>query len=413
MEHMNNSLLVSTWLALLSLLVGCTVGVSEPEPASRPIPTPTMFTYLEPEDAPNTTTGIINSTPVAPTVASLFNIAATLTPRSSSTPYPTLPPYRPVIRQETGVTEFIFDDDLSSGWEILGDAETLIDVSSDLRVYEGERSIAFTPDADFTRLFFTLEEGTEKSYRAEDVIGVSFWLNGGDDFIGLDQLAVAVIGSNDYAYWNPDDDSVEFPSGEWFSETRLYFLGFNDAIPPETWVEVFLRLDTLIYDPLYKYVVGFYLKNDAGYENTLYIDNVSLLLLEETDELVQDSDTNPSSAAETSTSESEQSSGALGGEIQHSAPSDDEGLSLDATTEIEPDAEATPSPTNADDSECIVSTTVPPVEGWELYILQADDVLFNLAVERGVSIEFALSQNCLEVTDIFDIGQQIWLPPPP
>jgi hypothetical protein len=39
--------------------------------------------------------------------------------------------------------------------------------------------------------------------------------------------------------------------------------------------------------------------------------------------------------------------------------------------------------------------------------------VLNLAVERGISIDYILSQNCFEVTDIFNTGQQIWLPTQP
>ena len=63
-----------------------------------------------------------------------------------------------------------------------------------------------------------------------------------------------------------------------FSETRLYFLDIKHTIPPDTWVEVVVWLDQLIYDPPYKYVTGVYIKNDQGFFNTFYVDHVSLLV---------------------------------------------------------------------------------------------------------------------------------------
>ena len=66
-----------------------------------------------------------------------------------------------------------------------------------------------------------------------------------------------------------------------FSETRLYFLGINRDIPPETWVNVEVWLDDLQYDPIYEYVTGFYIKNDEGFGQTFYVDAVRIIMLPE------------------------------------------------------------------------------------------------------------------------------------
>ena len=57
---------------------------------------------------------------------------------------------------------------------------------------------------------------------------------------------------------------------------RLFYnhLGLNDAVPAHTWVQVSFYLNKLIYDPIYKYFTGFYIKNDAGFRGTVYIDDV-------------------------------------------------------------------------------------------------------------------------------------------
>ena len=41
-----------------------------------------------------------------------------------------------------------------------------------------------------------------------------------------------------------------------------------------------VNLDNLTYDPDYKYVTGFYIKNDAGFLQTVYIDDVNLLMID-------------------------------------------------------------------------------------------------------------------------------------
>jgi hypothetical protein len=92
-----------------------------------------------------------------------------------------------------------------------------------------------------------------------------------------------VLGSNSYTYWLANDTSVPTDTtvtveAPLFSETRLYDLHINRAIPPGTWVQVVVWLDDLIYDPEYTYVTGMYIKNNKGFLNTFYIDQVNLLM---------------------------------------------------------------------------------------------------------------------------------------
>jgi hypothetical protein len=79
------------------------------------------------------------------------------------------------------------------------------------------------------------------------------------------------------------DDSVPSPVlGEpAFSETRLYYLDINRTIPPDTWVLIEMWLDELAYEPDYEYVTGFYIKNNEGFAQTYYVDDVQLIMLAE------------------------------------------------------------------------------------------------------------------------------------
>jgi len=119
------------------------------------------------------------------------------------------------------------------------------------------------------------------------VLGVSFWLNSGDAPVRPDDLAVTVVGSDAFPFWIAGDDSVainnpaaneELPT---FSETRLSFLHVDRTLPPQTWIKIEVWLDELLYDPDYTYVTGFYVKNDASFFQTVYIDDVALLLSSE------------------------------------------------------------------------------------------------------------------------------------
>lgn len=378
---MSNRLTRISWFTLLLMLVGCTAAASEPDLAAESLPTPTTFLFFkENENIDATIAPVAAGLEGAPTVASLFSERNTPTPRPSPTPLPTFPPLRPAIARGDVFTATVFDDELNDNWEIVARIGAQIDASSEIRVYKGQRSIAFTPESDFSTLFFAVKPTTTVAYPFQQVLGVNFWINGGDDFIQLDQLAIAVLGSNAYTHWEADDNSVRFPQGESFSETRLYFLGLNRSIPPETWVQVFLPLDTLIYDPEYNHVVGFYLKNDVGFRNTVYVDEVSLIMLEGGESPVL------ATATRTPT--------------PSSTPS--------ATAVAEPTG--TPGATAEPDSAaCVVS----PPAGWERYEIQAGETISSLAVARSVAPNFVISINCLDLSGIISVGQQIWLPPLP
>ena len=106
-----------------------------------------------------------------------------------------------------------------------------------------------------------------------------FWLHSDQDGLALSDLAVTVLGSNAQPTFDPQDHSVRVDAdkGPFFSETRLYYLGFNHAISPDAWVLVEVWLDELPYDPDYVYLTGIYIKNDRDYRGRFYIDDVQLI----------------------------------------------------------------------------------------------------------------------------------------
>lgn len=387
-----------SWLLLLFLVAGCTTTGLDSDNPSESLPKPTTFQFFEerPSIEDNSLNGTQNPTGV-PTVANLFTERNTPTPKPSATPVPTFPPSAataalPADEQADLFDYFIFDDAVNNNWQVVETIGATIDMSSDIRVYDGQRSIAFTPEEDFTSLFFAVTSASNIVFPSEKALAINFWINGGDDYIQLEQLALSVIGSNDYKYWSPNDNSVEFPGGETFSETRLYFLGLNRSIPPNTWVEVNLQLDSLIYDPEYNYVVGFYLKNDLGFRNTVYIDNVKIVLLEELTAL----ETSPAIPSATSTP------------TLTAVP-----LTTTPTTPTQTGtgtAVATPTPTATPQEEaCVVS----PPSDWEQYTIQPGDSIATLAFNRGESTEVVLAVNCFSPGVILSIGQVVWLPPIP
>lgn len=195
------------------------------------------------------------------------------TPAVTATPAPT--PIPPRL-----ITETIFGDDLGEAWTLSNSRWMTYSIQSE-RVHSGETALVFRPQEDFGSLFFTVRRGATAVFPYRQVMGVGFYLNAGDTELQLEDLALTLVGSNDYNYWVAGDDSVQSNRDPIFSETRLYFLGFNRSFPPNRWVYVELWLDDLVYDPPYEYVTGFYIKNDRGVFQKMYVDDVHLIILEE------------------------------------------------------------------------------------------------------------------------------------
>jgi len=234
-----------------------------------------------------------------PTLSSYFVTLAPLptrTPRLTPTPFPTRVPVTESPEDEatqTGETNSaaanlddftlvdIYNDALMPGWSADDSWGVEFDLQSKDTAHSGEFSIAVTPQEDFGALMLAVLQDSPQTYPYTQTVGVRFWLNAGETPLYLDQLAAAVIGSNQYPYWQQGDTSTA-DSGQTgsFSETRLYFLGFNRELPPQEWLEVVIWLDDLTYDPEYTWVTAIYFKNDAGFRDTYYVDDVALVQIE-------------------------------------------------------------------------------------------------------------------------------------
>jgi hypothetical protein len=184
------------------------------------------------------------------------------------------------VRPGELITATVFAEQLNEDWTLFNSYGMAFEeiISPPSAIHSGGRALRVTPEEDFGELFFTLKQSAAEEYPRDEVLALRFWLYSAEDFEDLEDLAVTVIGSNDYPYWVEGDESVTSDLVPVFSETRLYFLDFNEAIPPSTWAEVTLWLDDLVFDPDYAYVTGFYLKNDKGFLQDIVLDDVALLL---------------------------------------------------------------------------------------------------------------------------------------
>jgi hypothetical protein len=171
----------------------------------------------------------------------------------------------------------IFSGDLDGNWSLANSWGISQSFDNSLFTYLGKPSIRVSANEDYGSLFFTVNQSSGRHFLRNKTPGISFYLNAGDASIQTGSLAVTILGSNDNPFWVKDDKSVIFTGkATAFSETKLYFLNVNRTIPSNTWVQVFVGLDKLVYDPMYKYIVGMYIKTDKGFRNTFYVANVSL-----------------------------------------------------------------------------------------------------------------------------------------
>ncbi|MCB8945999.1 MAG: hypothetical protein H6658_19810 [Ardenticatenaceae bacterium] len=206
---------------------------------------------IEQTDTPTATT-VAEETPTAPTTSA--------------------PLSRRILR--------VYGDSLQSDWSLENSYDMEYDPQDELAPYDGRYALAITPQANFGKLFFTVQEDSRTVFLHENVATIRFWLYS-EDYIGPEDIGITILGSNEYPYWVANDDSVRpndnLPS---FIPTRLSFLGIEEDIPPENWVQIEIWLEDLQFDPDYLYVTGITIENDEGYLQTFYIDNLEIIIEE-------------------------------------------------------------------------------------------------------------------------------------
>lgn len=251
-------------------------SVTATPPPADPGATPTVFRYFDHTELP--TPRPTNTRRPTPTPRPTETPAPTATLRPTNTPFPGAEGANSDGETALEGDMILFGDSLNPNWTLAESWDVRYDVASTAYVHNGEFALSVTPTQTFGSIFFAVDPNTEQEYFYLDILGVSFWINPGEQELALEDMAISVLGSNDYPYWRSDDNSVEGISGEdGFSETRLYFLDFNRSLPAGEWTEVVIWLDDLVYDPTTTYLTGIYLKSGEAYEGTYTIDDVTLL----------------------------------------------------------------------------------------------------------------------------------------
>jgi hypothetical protein len=263
-----------SWVRYISvglLLSGCTSINPPPTVVTPNIPTPTVSSLFR--DPPTEVAGALTTLPT--------HVPSQPTAKITSSPTPSV--LAPTRTADQVAAISLYDDALNADWSAERSSKVKFDVASTTFVHSGKNAIMVAPTADFGQFFLTVRKGAQKIYPRDRILGISFWLNGGANSIATSDLAVTVTGSNQYTYWVADDTSVKVDTPvtaetPLFSETRLYYLHINRTIPPNTWAEVILWLDDLMFDPNYSYITGMYIKNDKDILTPYYVDDVQLLV---------------------------------------------------------------------------------------------------------------------------------------
>jgi hypothetical protein len=171
----------------------------------------------------------------------------------------------------------LYNDWVKPGWQILSSDSLLkVDPRAKGNAHLGNFSISVQPSLYEGKVYIVSAPENDAYYLRKDVLGVSLYLYSGSAELNLNDLALTVIGSDAFSYYRADDLTVL--SRDNYEETTLNFLGFNNSIPPRTWVEVEIWLDEMLYEPDYHFVTGLYIVPRKSLTHTIYIDDVNLIV---------------------------------------------------------------------------------------------------------------------------------------
>ena len=258
----------------LFIFIGCNLsGLPAPTPIPPPATLNPLFEVGETPEAQPEQTQIANTT------EQQKQPPPTRTP--IPTPVPTPAPLPPIV---------IYDEVLHPDWSLTESSVEYNQFYSD-NAYSGTYSLMMSPKRPRQVLWFTLNDTAPEPYLRDDIIGITFRLYSGDGYVRMGDLAATAIGSQKYPYWVPNDETVIGLDPTWkpddfsvtanydyaFSPSRLYFLGLTSDVPPNTWVWVTDWFKNRTNDLDYKYVTGFYIRNDDGFRQSVLIDDLQII----------------------------------------------------------------------------------------------------------------------------------------
>lgn len=285
---------------LVGIALGLLLGACSPRHSEENLPTPNFpvptlnpLFYSAPSATSMETGSLATPAPLQNgDITNLINTPATLTsmqieasllpgstPTSTPIPADTPAPTSTITPAPTEVFNriMVYNEGLTEKWALKYGEQMRYSEKDKTVSHDGAYSFSLKPQADNGQILFAHRQTAKESYLHADTVGVSFWLYG-DKEIDPSDLVVSILGSNRFPFWFQGDQSVESDQEPIFPETPVNYLENNQTIPAQTWVQVVIKLADLPDDPDYEYVTGIQIKNDAGFRDQVYIDQVELLM---------------------------------------------------------------------------------------------------------------------------------------
>ncbi len=223
------------------------------------------------------------------TISELFGVQPTSTPQHTPTPFPTLELVTAVTQTPTLTTSetaeiatrpnissfIIYDDQLHADWS-LDDSTVNYDVTHEDETFRGVYALEVERDLNVENGFVPLlqmnllSEAT-RSFPVDEIDTVSLWIYSGNGSLGVRDISLGVVLSTEPF---PSDSAIVN-----VMELELTLFGLEEAIQPDTWVQLRYSPQELVVDETFAYLTGIYIENNVGFTQTILVDAVEITFL--------------------------------------------------------------------------------------------------------------------------------------
>ncbi len=253
-------------ILLLWLLVSCAADEPAQGNTVRPISTVSDLFGVQPTKTPAPTP---TARPPVDIVVAVPQTATSTISETVSAITPTVPP-----AQTTLPNMVIYDELLHPDWSLEGST-----VNFDLTyrgeafrgVYALEVERILSDDPFFPILEMNLLPEAARSFPLAEIDNVSLWIYSGNGSLGVRDLSLGVVLSTE-----------PFPSDSAtlnVIELDLAMFGLEEAIEPDTWVQLRYSPQELAIDESFAYLTGLYIENNVGFTQTILVDAVEIQFL--------------------------------------------------------------------------------------------------------------------------------------
>jgi hypothetical protein len=202
----------------------------------------------------------------------------TRTPTITVTKSPTVAPVTLEATQPQTSYIKIYAEGLNPNWGLINGNQEEINLLAQAESYDGYLSIAIMPTKSYSNISFIVKESSKERYPLFKILGIRFWINPEDYDLSPSNLGLKILGSNELSYFVIDKNSVSSSGNANQPITSLDELGYNKTITANNWTEFVVLFDNLANSPDHENLVGFSISNDSGFLQTIYMDQVELIL---------------------------------------------------------------------------------------------------------------------------------------